>query len=365
VILGGAVINTYKDIKDIRQYLLNIGTNPNKLNDNLIIVHGFVDLYTDFYEIIKQWKDVYLPPADYFTIYDCDYDYLMESKLSPNIAVIPFSEGCYWGKCTYCDIFNGRDNNIEIFYNENLIKKIQNNINTIVKNYPNVNCLNLHENYLSLKTLKFINENIELPSTIRNIYAYTGVKFLTNKTYAKEFAKLSRNNSVGVYSLLGFDAINDFTLSQCQRGFTLKDIEKAIINICSNMNKCFNFSITMIKDLPIRNYKTVYSTNAYLYGIYNLLKEYTRVDFNINYLMMYPRSKMTESVINGSNKYMKLLNNPLDERASGIHYFLRHYLKDYHSMTDPVVNSLIPYYRVDEHNNLLPQDDEIEPFHGV
>ena len=131
------------------------------------------------------------------------------------------------------------------------------------------------------------------------------------------------------------------------------------------MNKCFNFSITMIKDLPIRNYKTVYSTNAYLYGIYNLLKEYTRVDFNINYLMMYPRSKMTESVINGSNKYMKLLNKPLDERASGIHYFLRHYLKDYHSMTDPVVNSLIPYYRVDEHNNLLPQDDEIEPFHGV
>ncbi len=364
VILGGAAINTYPNVSYVRQYFKDMNTDLDKLNDNLIIVQGFVDLNTDFYEIIKEWKDVGLPKAMYGTIYDCDYDYLMESKYSPNVVVLPLSEGCYWGKCTYCDIFNGRENKVDIFYNDHLAKKIQNNINTIVKNYPNCDCLNLHENYLSQKTLDFINNYIDFPSKITKLYGYTGIKFLTNDRYTESFRDLSRGR-LNVFSLLGADGVNDFVLSQCNRGFSFRDIEQALINIGTYLNKRFHFGITVIKDLPIKNYLEVYKSNAYYENIYNFLQGYVRGVFNVNYLILYPNSKMTQSVVNGSNKYMKLLKNPLDLRSSGIHYFLNKYLKDYNSMIDPVIRSLVPFYRVDEYGGLLPQDDEIQPFHGV
>ena len=79
--------------------------------------------------------------------------------------------------------------------------------------------------------------------------------------------------------------------------------------------------------------------------------------------MMYPRSKFTESIVANENKYLKKLSNRYDKRSSGIHYFINKYMRL--NNDDPIMKSFVPYYRVDENNNILPPDDEIFPYNGI
>ena len=104
VILGGPLVNIGLSPIFFRQFLFNMGVEKSSLRDNLIIISGNVDLSTDLYRIIKNWKDGQITENDYGSIFECRRDFLAPHYAGK--AEIPvhlgFNNWCWYGKCKFC-----------------------------------------------------------------------------------------------------------------------------------------------------------------------------------------------------------------------------------------------------------------------
>jgi len=104
VVLGGPLINIGLSPAFLRQLLLHMGVEKSRVNDNLIIISGNVDLSTDLNQIIKTWKDGKITENDYKSVYECGRDFLTpyyEGKSGIPVH-LGFNNWCWYGKCKFC-----------------------------------------------------------------------------------------------------------------------------------------------------------------------------------------------------------------------------------------------------------------------
>jgi hypothetical protein len=104
VVLGGPLVNIGLSPDFFRRFLYSMGVEKSKLKDYLIIISGNVDLSTDLYQIIRNWKDDKITQNDYGSVYDCHRDFLQPHyQGKPDIPVhLGFNNWCWYGKCKFC-----------------------------------------------------------------------------------------------------------------------------------------------------------------------------------------------------------------------------------------------------------------------
>ena len=106
IVMGGTSAFIYT-AKQIRDFLIEMGTDRKLVYKNLIIVRGYVDLSTDLYSIFEKWEDVEITENNLSTIWDCYEDSFLEhlsiykSMFFAGIGGI-LSTGCWWSKCKFC-----------------------------------------------------------------------------------------------------------------------------------------------------------------------------------------------------------------------------------------------------------------------
>lgn len=258
VVVGGPTAALYKD--KLRKRLEEYGC---KNLHNLIIVSGFVDLKTDIYNIISDWKDVSIVDNDFSTFWECERDFVyplipiirkIRNSTEFSIAVL-FENGCWWKKCRFC---NYRNLPVASFIeNVSVEKVIQNILNTC--KLHNTKRVFIGNDYFvfepfSEKVFKVLKEH-----GIR-IEIYTGVQLLKNIQYVKKINKYISRIYVGVESL---DA---FSLKYINKGFTPEDVLKAFDNIINICDPKLEVHLFLMIDLPIQsrsdvvvNYEKIYS----------------------------------------------------------------------------------------------------------
>jgi hypothetical protein len=65
VIIGGSLLNSYT-FQEIRDIVFLIAEK--KYMKNLMIVKGYVDLTTDLYKMVREWKDVEITENDFYNL---------------------------------------------------------------------------------------------------------------------------------------------------------------------------------------------------------------------------------------------------------------------------------------------------------
>jgi len=250
VVVGGPT-PTMAGVQGVRDQLIKHGA---KNLDNLIIVSGFVDLTTDLYKIINDWKDVSIDTNDFTTFWDCEKDFtnryshlikkIRKSEMPLKISTI-FKGGCWWGKCTFC---NYGKIPAHLFVQGSSVEKVSNNIITSCRLHGS-NRIFVADDYFLFtdfneavfKILKENNIEIEI---------YSGIRMLKNVTYVKKVNKYIDSISLGI------ESFDDFSLKYINKGYKLSDINVALDNVAKY---CDNLQVVMMlmMDLPVRNKQSV------------------------------------------------------------------------------------------------------------
>jgi len=256
VVMGGPT-TIYVDREVIRLRLNGLGCTW-KMLDNLIIVSGYVDLSTDLYSIIKEWKDTTIESNDFSTIWDCvddpfekffditkrmTKDYKGSNFISDSILnVVVFRNFCSWGKCTFCHYpFITKNNYIKNTPPE----KVAENILKTCSLYKTKNV------FLSDGCFIF-NKQVERVLQIlkdNNIYTSILIRipYLKNKKIIDKINKYINMVDVGI------ESFNDFTLDYIQKGYRQADIFEAFDNIKKYMNNDIRLNPYLIIDLPYQS----------------------------------------------------------------------------------------------------------------
>lgn len=256
VVVGGPTA-TMVDNDRIRLRLSGLGCTMKQL-DNLIIVKGYVDLTTDLYSIIKEWKDTTIQTNDFSTIWDCVDDPFQKyfditkrllkdypgsnfnSDLTLNVVV--FRNFCHWGRCSFCHYpFMNKNNYLQGTTPEH----VANNIIETCKLYETNNvflsdgCFIFNDEVERILDI-LVNNNIKLSMLIR-------IPFLKNKKVIDKINKYVRMLDIGI------ESFDDYALSTINKGYKQKDIFEAFDMIAKHMNPQIRLNPYLIYDLP---YKT-------------------------------------------------------------------------------------------------------------
>ena len=283
--------------KQVREQLLQYGA---KNLHNLIIVSGFVDLTTDLYNIVRNWKDTTIDSNDFSTIWECDKDFVQpytnlfkrirKHTRQFTVATI-FKSGCWWGKCTFCTYGNIP---IHSFVDNSSPETVAQNI---------ISSCRLHETdrlFVADDYFLFTEFNEEVFKILTEhdikIEIYSGIHLLRNPVYVKKIDKYIDSISLGI------ESFDNFSLKYINKGYTLKDINNALNNV---IEYCSDLQVVMMlmMDLPIR------SSSAIIHN-YELIKE-AREKLENNGLRVYMLPKLLEVNWNLrktflDNKYLRL-----------------------------------------------------------
>ncbi|MBW1735598.1 MAG: hypothetical protein JRF51_14120 [Deltaproteobacteria bacterium] len=283
VVLGGPLINIGLSPTFIRRFMELMGVEPRKLRDNLIVVSGNIDLTTDLYRIIKEWKDTAITGNSYGTVYECRQDFLKDLYQEPGTVPVHmgFSNHCWYGRCRFCT------------YRE------LPRMNFLDGREADQTVLSIHRlmNYFGSDRIRFIDSYFRRNSPLvqeileqigeYHITVYTGITLLKDRRYI-EFL----NRHVNCL-LIGLESTSDFSLRQVDKGYTWADIETAVDNIISRMNRDIFLEISIILDLPSRdredvraNYRKIAQLKERLTG------EGFRVAFHMNILSLFPNLEL-------------------------------------------------------------------------
>jgi len=346
VVIGGVLCNSY-EFSHIRESLIDIGLNPSLL-DNLIIVKGYVDVTTDLYKIIMDWKDTEIKENDFSTIWHCRSDYIKDNlnifrafKQRPIWYTVVFDNSCWYNKCTFCNIDHAK--------RKNFIKNIE------VDELINELLLNLKEYQTDLL---FINDPYFI-FTPRNKYILnklkengiktaiqTGINLLRNKKYLKNI-----NNYIDELRI-GLESCSDFALSYINKGYDWNGVIESINMMRDELSSDVMLRYLYIMDLAETSKDSVLQNYNRMVQVKEMLVE-KRFDF-----AFFPRNlHMFKDIdIQETTKYIKLSEN--SDRVSGI-WKVYNYLEKHGFEVNVPEDIVLPYERCDEYGDFLPSDYEI------
>jgi len=256
VVMGGPTA-TMVDNDLIRLRLSGLGCTMKQL-DNLIIVKGYVDLTTDLYSIIKEWKDATIESNDFSTIWDCVNDPFQKhfkvlhramekypgsgfnSDFMLNVVVL--RNFCVWGKCSFC--------HYPMMPNNNYIKgcapeTIAQNIIDTCKLYGTNNV------FLSDGCFIFTPQVEKVLQILRVNGMY--ISMLIRIPYLKDLTIIDKINKYINMLDIGIESFNDFTLRYINKGYTQRDIFEAFDNMGKYLNSDIRLNPYLIMDLPYEN----------------------------------------------------------------------------------------------------------------
>ena len=366
VVLGGPLINIGLSPSFIRKFMKLMGVHPSKLVKDLIIVSGNIDLTTDLYQIIRNWKDAAIISNNYGTVYECERDFLKDLYGSSDAIPVHlgFSNHCWYGRCKFCtyrelpkmNFLAGQKNNT-----------VSDSIHSLMDSFSSDH-IRFIDSYFRRDSAQ-VQEILEQVKGY-HITVYTGITLLKDKRYI-EFL----NRYVNCL-LIGLESTSDFSLHQVDKGYTSRDIEIAVENIIKYMNRDIFLEISIILDLPSRdsedvrtNYRKIAELKERLTG------EGFRVAFHMNILSVFPnlellhtkegllRSSNNQSDMNlstGKNYIISILrqcgmDRPLQLPSSCA-------LMDEqnrYNLLYGYISSDVPILRHDVSGNLLPSDLEL------
>jgi len=362
VVIGGPLITIGLSPAFIRQFLSNMGVHRSKLSSNLIIVSGNIDLKTDLYGIIRDWKDAAITENDYGTTFECERDFLREyyggqSQIPVHLG---FSNRCWYGKCKFCtyrelppmDFLKTAGDTKVIEYIRKMMDSLGSTHIRFIDSYFHTTSPDVQN------ILRQINDY--------DITVYTGITLLKSKPYI-EFI----NGYVNCL-LIGLESTSDFSLDYIDKGYTYKDIKEAINNIINYLDREIFLEISIIIDLPSRDGRDIENNYRKISEIKErLISEGFKVGFHLNILSVFPNLELLypeDGLLRRSNNLADMdrstgksylisllrqsgLDNPpqlpsgsvlVDEHAPGLQY--------------GYVSSDVPIVRYDIDGNVLPSD---------
>jgi len=362
VVIGGPLINIQLSPTFIRDLLQKMGIEQTKLNDNLIVVSGNIDLSTDLYSIIRQFKDTTISYNEYNTLFQCERDFLQEYY--DDSALIPvhlgFNNRCWHGKCKFCtyknipkmEFLKDAEDDKVVGYIHNVLKRFKSNKIRFVDSYYHAYTPRVKQIFEAIK---------EYDMTI-----YSGILLLKDRDYI-DFVNRYVNRL-----LIGLESTSDFSLKYVNKGYTHQDIEVAIDHIINYLDRDIFLEISVILDLPSkddndvkRNYRDLYDMKQ------RLVQAGFKVGIHMNILSILPnlellsldngflkrsddKSKM--DISSGKNFLNHLLRQAGMDRPSLLPsdcFILDQYSRDLHY---GFISSDIPVIRYDIHDNVLPSD---------
>lgn len=250
VVLGGSSCQIYTPA-EIRKILMDSDVPENKLK-NLIVVSGYVDMETDLYKIISNWKDHIITENNFKTMWDAEDDFIhdhirvMKHTFNPSINIL-LNSRCWWGKCRFC---THRALPCISFAEDMSVDELVEYIDRISKKYF-TNRVFFNDSYLvnTPKTVEFMQR---LTDKGYFLEFYTGIQLLKRPSYIDFINKCNIN-----VMYIGMETTNDFQLDFIKKGFKRKDIFETVDLMINNMNKKTQVSLFSMIDLPVENEKDI------------------------------------------------------------------------------------------------------------
>ncbi|MCJ7684138.1 MAG: hypothetical protein MUO68_07555, partial [Desulfobacteraceae bacterium] len=328
-----------------------------------IIVSGNIDLTTDLYEIIRNWKDTVIINNSYGTAFECERDFLKD--LYESSGAIPvhlgFSNHCWYGRCKFCTYRELPKMN---FLDGRETRTVADSIHSLVNTFGSDH-IRFIDSYFRRDSVQ-VREILEQIKQY-HITVYTGITLLKDKRYI-EFL----NRYVNCL-LIGLESMSDFSLHQVDKGYTGRDIDIAVDNIIKYMSKDIFLEISIILDLPCKdsedvrtNYRKILELKKRLTG------EGFKVAFHMNILSVFPnlellhteegllRSSDNQSdmdISTGKNYIINILRKCGMDKALQLpsNYVLRDE-ENAHNLLYGYISSDVPVVRYDVNGNVLPSD---------
>jgi hypothetical protein len=366
VVLGGPLINIKLSPSFIRKFMRRMGVSASKLANNLIIVSGNIDLTTDLYQIIQNWKDAVITQNDYGTVYDCRRDFLkgLYTDAAETPVHLGFNNHCWYGKCKFCTY---RELPKMDFLERQEVNRVSDAIHHLMDAFGS-DCMRFIDSYFMSGSAQVQ----EILAQIRDyhITVYTGVTLLKKRDYI-EFL----NRYVNCL-LIGLESTSDFSLHQVDKGYGMRDIDMAVDNIIRYMSRDIFLEISLILDLPAKdaedvraNYRTIARLKA------RLDSEGFRAAFHMNILSVFPNLELLYT----EGGLLRPSANPADmAHATGKNYLIDILRKcgmdrplqlpsdciikdddNAHNLRYGYISSDVPVVRYDVDGHVLPSDLEL------
>ncbi len=315
VILGGPLVNIGLSPDFFREFLFHMGVEKSRLMDNLIVISGNVDLTTDLYRIIKNWKDGQITGNDYRTVYECRRDFLTPHYQGKSAIPVHlgFNNWCWYGKCKFCTY---KELPRMDFLKDLEIQDAVHGIHETMKgfNSEHIRFIDSYYRPHSPAVQEILKEISQYHITI-----FTGITLLKDKQYI-EFV----NRYVDCL-LIGLESTSDFTLEHVAKGYRYRDIERAVENMIEHLDRRIFLEISVILDLPYRNAEDVRENYRRIAALKDRLDGAGfRVAVHMNILSVFPNLELlyTENA---------LLERSFDEKdmpsSTGKNYLI-HVLKE-------------------------------------
>ena len=366
VVLGGPLINIGLSPSFIRKFMKLMGVHPSTLVENLIIVSGNIDLTTDLYEIIRNWKDTAIINNNYGTVYECRRDFLQDCY--EDTSTIPvhlgFSNHCWYGKCKFCTYRELPKMN---FLAGQQTRNVADSIHSLVNTFGSDH-IRFIDSYFRKDSVQ-VREILEQIKQY-HITVYTGITLLKDKRYIKFLNKYVN------CLLIGLESMSDFSLRRVDKGYTGRDIHIAVDNIIKYMSKDIFLEISIILDLPCKDSEDVRTNYRKIAELKErLTHEGFRVAFHMNILSVFPNLELlhTEAGL------LRSSDNQSDMGIStGKNYIINNLRKcgmdralqlpsncvimdedNAHNLVYGYISSDVPIVRHDVNGNILPSDLEL------
>ena len=283
VILGGPLVNIGLSPVFFRQFLFNMGVEKSSLRDNLIIISGNVDLTTDLYQIIKNWRDDQITENDYGSVYECRRDFLTPHYQGK--AEIPvhlgFNNWCWYGKCKFCTY---KELPRMDFLKNLEIQSAVEAIHGIMQGFNSSHIRFIDSYYRPHSPV--VQEILQQISQY-HITIFTGITLLKDKNYI-EFI----NKYVNCL-LIGLESTSDFTLEHVAKGYLYRDIEQAVENMIQYLDRSIFLEISVILDLPYRDADDILDNYRRIATLKDRLDEAGfRVAVHMNILSVFPNLEL-------------------------------------------------------------------------
>jgi hypothetical protein len=283
VVLGGSLVFLGPSPQDvIRKSLFILGVDNKNIDNNLIIVKGYVDLYTNLYKIVNEWKDIELTDPNVPSMWDCNFDYLHSELFQIftkdwNQVCFAFNDKCWWNKCKFCNYSKLS----QIDYIDGVSDdKIIEHINRQLELYRG-NEIKFIDNYFTFTDrTEYILDNINA----QRIGIYTGIPYLKRKGFIDS---INRHKISMIH--IGLESTSDFTLDKIRKGYQYKDVLQATDNIINNINKDVIVSMMLIMDLPAKSKSSIRNAYNRLIDIRDMMLEAgIRFDYSAGLLQLSP-----------------------------------------------------------------------------
>lgn len=350
VVMGGTVCNLFS-FSEIRQMLRDLET-PEHLLLNLIIIKGYVDLDTDLYKIMFYWKDYEITNNNFKTFWNCTNDYVKKLRFMydryniENIwYTILFSNDCWYKKCTFCNVENVCTHNFIEDADEDTI------YNMLITNIKDHGSSTL---YIDDPYFVFDNKKEKIIQKLRSdgvlISITTGIHLLQKEIY------LNKINKYADKVLVGLESTSDFALSYINKGYGWSEIDNAVNQMISYLNKNICIKLYCIHDLVMKDRADVISNYVRLHEVRCRLRDagFKESQYYPSMLYLFNSASLARN-----QKHLKVVNNHKYSNSGVWRIF--EYLESIGIDVNIPKQVVLPFQRLDIDGNILPSDLDIVP----